>query len=61
MDLYSGFLNYWINYHAPDGDIRKATKTQSALIGFSTGASEVRLDGATALEPTRVCDGVLAA
>jgi hypothetical protein len=34
-------LNYWINYHTSDGDIRSATKLQSALIGASTGASEV--------------------
>ena len=36
-----GFLNYWINFHVSDGDIRSATKLQSAMIGFSTGASEV--------------------
>ena len=30
-----------INFHTSDGDIRSATKFQSALIGFSTGASEV--------------------
>ena len=35
------FLNYWINFHTSDGDIRSATKFQSAMIGFSTGASEV--------------------
>jgi len=39
--VHYGFLNYWINYHTSDGDIRSATKLQSALIGASTGASEV--------------------
>lgn len=39
--VHYGFLNYWINFHTSDGDIRSATKFQSALIGFSTGASEV--------------------
>jgi hypothetical protein len=38
--FHYGFLNYWINFHTIDGDIRSATKTQSALIGLSTGASE---------------------
>ena len=37
----SGFLNFWINYHVSDGDIRTATKWESACIGASTGASEV--------------------
>jgi hypothetical protein len=40
--VHYGFLNYWINYYTADGDIRSATKAQSAMIGFSTGASEVR-------------------
>lgn len=35
------FLNFWINYWTKDGDIRSATKFQSAMIGMSTGASEV--------------------
>jgi len=39
--VHYGFLNYWINFHVSDGDIRSATKFQSALIGLSTGASEV--------------------
>jgi hypothetical protein len=39
--VHYGFLNYWINFHTDDGDIRSASKLQSALIGFSTGASEV--------------------
>ena len=39
--VHYGFLNYWINFHVSDGDIRSATKFESAMIGFSTGASEV--------------------
>lgn len=39
--VHYGFLNYWINFYTLDGDIRSATKAQSAAIGFSTGASEV--------------------
>ena len=39
--VHYGFLNYWINFHVSDGDIRSATKFQSAMIGASTGASEV--------------------
>jgi len=39
--VHYGFLNYWINFYTSDGDIRSATKAQSALIGVSTGASEV--------------------
>jgi hypothetical protein len=39
--VHYGFLNYWINFYTKDGDIRSATKKESALIGFSTGASEV--------------------
>mmetsp|Transcript_11958 Transcript_11958/g.14474 ORF Transcript_11958/g.14474 Transcript_11958/m.14474 type:complete len:285 (-) Transcript_11958:138-992(-) len=38
--VHYGFLNYWVNFFTPDGDIRTATKAQSAMIGFSTGASE---------------------
>lgn len=39
--VHYGFLNYWINFYVHDGDIRSATKWESACIGFSTGASEV--------------------
>jgi hypothetical protein len=39
--VHYGFLNYWINFWVADGDIRSATKFESALIGVSTGASEV--------------------
>uniref|UniRef100_A0A7S4JXG0 Mitochondrial carrier protein n=1 Tax=Prymnesium polylepis TaxID=72548 RepID=A0A7S4JXG0_9EUKA len=39
--VHYGFLNYWINFYVSDGDIRSATKAQSAMIGVSTGASEV--------------------
>jgi len=39
--VHYGFLNYWINFYTTDGDIRSATKAQSAMIGVSTGASEV--------------------
>jgi len=35
--VHYGFLNYWINHFTEDGDIRSATKAQSAMIGFSTG------------------------
>jgi len=38
--VHYGFLNYWVNFYTTDGDIRSATKKDSALIGFSTGASE---------------------
>lgn len=39
--VHYGFLNGWINFYAPNGDIRQANKPQSAAIGFCTGASEV--------------------
>lgn len=38
--VHYSFLNYWINFHTKTGDIRKATKQESALIGLCTGASE---------------------
>jgi hypothetical protein len=38
--IHYSFLNYWINFYTVDGDIRSATKKQSAMIGASCGASE---------------------
>lgn len=38
--VHYSFLNFWMHRFAPEGDIRKANKSQSAMIGFCTGASE---------------------
>lgn len=39
--VHYSFLNYWINFHTTSGDICNATRFESAMIGWSTGASEV--------------------